>query len=774
MKIIGIKVHDGFDSVLKVLKKKTWYSFGEYQEPTEENSWKFEKSDNTEFYSNIYKSVVNKDFSSTFSISVSSIVGKNGSGKSSLLEIMFRIINNFAYKIIDVNDIDKQKDKNKSYSGRTLCHAGGFSASLFFETDGKLGIIKSDYEKISFRYIDAHNQKNIHIKVDENFSKYISKTKRNTILSYFFYTICTNYSIYSFNENDFCSSTLTNPDGDDGVDGKWISGILHKNDGYLSPIVVTPYRDESGNIDVENEQELAEQRLATMAVLFQSQGKDFMDSYKPAYIEYRFNEGMNKIFEKKFINLCQDRLPMDFKKYDNILSEFRNEWTEVLSHKPYSSNTYHSAIIECSIMYLTYKALKVCLNYPSFGEILGIRGLEQDEIEPSKDCWSKFHNSKQPSNSDLRYMCRVETSDECYKNVVSELLSDKEKTHITRKIRQVLSFVKRGVFKVTYAPKADPMYITGVRKITIKKLIESNLQFDNRHRNAKAIIAKYSTYDEAAQILPPAFIEWHVYFLKTGEEINPATDNGITLGKMSSGEKQFMESASYILYHIKNIESIRKDDNRMAYHHINIVLDEAELYFHPEYQRTLVYKMIEMLSWSHIDGTKIRSVNFLIVTHSPFVLSDVPINRVLYLEDGKANSNCERKEIFAANVNDILYSKFFLNNTMGEVARKNAEIIVKAYKDIKANKDIKTNEPKLSIVDKICNNKEYYQQFIELVADHYIMKTLKDMLDKILITNDDIGDRIARLKEKRDILDKEISGLENSQNNHNEKNNLSY
>ncbi|MBP7359204.1 MAG: hypothetical protein KA955_07715 [Prevotella sp.] len=757
MKIIGIKVHDGFDSVLKVLKRNTWYSFGEYQEPTKENSWKFEKSDNTVFYSNIYKSVFDENFAPTFSISVSSIVGKNGSGKSSLLEIMFRIINNFAYKIIDVNNIDKQKDKNKSYSGRTLCHAGGFSASLFFETDGKLGIIKSDYEKISFRYIDAHSLENIQIKVDENFSKYISKTKRNTILSYFFYTICSNYSIYSFNESDFCSSTLTNPDGDDGVDGKWIRGILHKNDGYLSPIVVTPYRDESGNIDVENEQELAEQRLATMAVLFQSQGKNFMDSYKPAYIEYRFNEGAYKIFEKKFIDLCQDRLPMDFEKHDNILREFKKKWIDFLRREHTLFDTYDSDIQKSVIMYLAYKTLKVCLNYASFGEILGIRKLKPDEIEISKDCWSKFHNFKQPSNTDLRYMCIAETPDECYEHVVSEILSDKEKTHITRKIRQVLSFLNRGVFKAAYAPKTDPIYITGVHKISIKKLIERNLQFDNLHRNEKDKIAKYSTYDEAAQILPPAFIEWHVYFLKTKAEINIAMDNGITLDKMSSGEKQLMESASYILYHIKNIESVRQDDNRMAYHHINIVLDEAELYFHPEYQRTLVYKMIEMLSWSHIDGTKIRSVNFLIVTHSPFVLSDVPINRVLYLHDGEANSNSERKEIFAANVNDILYSKFFLNNTMGEVARKNAEIIVKAYRDVKAN------NPQSSFVDKIRMNKEYYQQFVELVADPYLMKTLKDMLDKIVITNDDIGDRIAILKGKRDILDKEISKLENFQ-----------
>lgn len=104
---------------------------------------------------------------------------------------------------------------------------------------------------------------------------------------------------------------------------------------------------------------------------------------------------------------------------------------------------------------------------------------------------------------------------------------------------------------------------------------------------------------------------------------------------MSSGEKQILQSASYILYHIKNIESIREDSYRKAYHHINLVLDEAELYFHPEMQRTMIANIIKMLSWCHINNTKIRSVNIIIVTHSPFVLSDVPKNRILYLKDGK-------------------------------------------------------------------------------------------------------------------------------------------
>lgn len=64
-----------------------------------------------------------------------------------------------------------------------------------------------------------------------------------------------------------------NPLGELGIDGKWVRGLLHKNDGYLTPLVVVPYRDDWGNINISNEKDLAEQRLATLSLLFWSQGK---------------------------------------------------------------------------------------------------------------------------------------------------------------------------------------------------------------------------------------------------------------------------------------------------------------------------------------------------------------------------------------------------------------------------------------------------------------------------------------------------------------------
>ncbi len=124
---------------------------------------------------------------------------------------------------------------------------------------------------------------------------------------------------------------------------------------------------------------------------------------------------------------------------------------------------------------------------------------------------------------------------------------------------------------------------------------------------------------------------------------------------------------SYVLYHIKNIQSIKPDADRVPYHHINLIFDEAELYFHPEYQRYLVRRIIDMLHWCHIDRRRIRSINIILATHSPYVLSDVFAEKSLYLKEGSFVK--VKEQSFGANYYNMLKDSFFFDESpMGEIA----------------------------------------------------------------------------------------------------------
>lgn len=85
---------------------------------------------------------------------------------------------------------------------------------------------------------------------------------------------------------------------------------------------------------------------------------------------------------------------------------------------------------------------------------------------------------------------------------------------------------------------------------------------------------------------------------------------------------------SSILYHVHNIYTIKNAENRKSYNCVQIVLEEIEQYYHPEYQRILIATLIEYLNKLNID--KNFRIDILLVTHSPFVLSDIPMENILF------------------------------------------------------------------------------------------------------------------------------------------------
>ena len=232
MCILGIEIIDGDKSVLKKLGKG-WFPFFHCDElqipPKNKKKIKLPISDT------FYKLGDN----SKLRIQISCILGQNGSGKSTLFEVLYRIMNNVAYYF---NKLPHE-----------LEYAKGINACLYYETDSCVG------------YIHINQTEDIILFAEEDEPKKLIELTASELsaLEKLFYVIVTNYSIYSFNPDDYYL--------DAGNKNYYLKDIFYKNDGYITPLVVLPFRDTNGIIDVENERNLAEQRISALSIFLYSQ-----------------------------------------------------------------------------------------------------------------------------------------------------------------------------------------------------------------------------------------------------------------------------------------------------------------------------------------------------------------------------------------------------------------------------------------------------------------------------------------------------------------------
>lgn len=600
LRLIGLHLHSMDANISKNLKPG-WYPFGKYPEPS--NGF-VEVPPISDIAANLYKASYKSPM-----VTVGCIVGKNGAGKSSLLDIFYRIVNNLAYMLSSCK---------KMPIPTHLSYANGVNADLYYVCDGKLNRIECAYEKVSvYREGILGNMSKIQI----------SNSNFDMILRGFFYTIAVNYSIYSFNEDDYDYRSIDVTDSLD-VNGKWLEGLFHKNDGYMTPITIVPYRTH-GAIDIKSENELAHQRILVFSLLFLAKHKQFPYGYRPKYVSFKLRKNYQKETWYKFLESHKE---WDYSVLEKFRAELDDVWEDFVSGDLVAVFGQDSEMYKLVLFYLSYKSLKICLTYSDYYDQLGLEALK---VKGGK----VNHESDEYLNACLPMIAE---------RVVAKI-RELPINHITLKIHQCLDYIKR----------LDPR--TEARE------------------NAYTFISRFpaKSYEEVfLHLMYPSFFDMDIEYvrvekMKAGryEAFERDSNTSFELSKMSSGEKQMMYMVSYVIYHLNNIQSVDSDKYRIPYHYVNLVFDEAELYYHPEYQRRFVAMLLESLNAAGIDKRKIRSVNILIATHSPFILSDVLTENTLYLSEG--NPVRVDKQTFGANYYDMLRSSFFFaNSPIGDVAAK--------------------------------------------------------------------------------------------------------
>lgn len=193
---------------------------------------------------------------------------------------------------------------------------------------------------------------------------------------------------------------------------------------------------------------------------------------------------------------------------------------------------------------------------------------------------------------------------------------------------------------------------------------------------------------------------------------------------LSTGEKAWLSLYSRFWLHKDNF-------NVHGRQSIIVLLDEPDIGFHPNWQRKLIQQIVYfitiMFGWINYSMDELnRKIHFIITSHSPFIVSDLPKQCVTFLskdEDGfcQVSEGIKMQDTFASNIHTLLSDSFFMyEGLVGEFAKNK---INKVFDDLYAHKEDEnfTIEPeRIKEIKKI----------ISLIGEPLIAKKLAYLFDE--------------------------------------------
>ena len=670
--------HDKVEAIQKVLYgTNKWYYFYKGISISEDNSQVEMTSE------------AKKDFSlfdaKGLKISLCAVVGRNGTGKSTIVELLVRTINNLATALLG---------EGYNFSAAEHLHfIDNVFADLCFQIGNVVYILKAHGRHVKLKLYKAkieHYFKYRPVKTYNILDQYNIKDsyvplkkhrEGRRILKSLFYTMVCNYSLYGFNYRDFISEAtpaarlqalrVKANDKHLTEDSVWLKGIFHKNDGYQTPIVLHPMR-EDGRLNVVKENVLAKERLS--ALLFY---KDTAGNYPLRTINgdlhviaLHIRPTQNKKFSQEYILDILDistrqNVSKNYEHVRNLILSFWDEKYDILKKGVGKSHK------DDALNYIVYKTLKIVKNYKKYKPIFNILSKEHFIYE------------------ELRV--KLEPLAQDY-------------SHITKKLFQTINYLTTNMYA-----NANNYY---------------NLNILEQDMEAYGIRVRFKGENTIIKqnLLPPPIFDMDLILTKDEE------DNGtIPFSSISSGERQIAYTISNLMYHLVNVDSewndnYQKDKDHLEvikYRYMNVIFDEVELYFHPEMQRQFTNIMMKTLK--SVKFTNIRGINIMMVTHSPFVLSDIPNCNVLCLGEGE---NMVTKTL-GGNIMEMLSSSFFMNNSIGEAIKEEISAIVTLYnKAVRKGQDVRMEYAANKVrIQYICDN--LGDEFLKSMVSRMVVDIVK-------------------------------------------------
>ncbi|MHB8063987.1 MAG: AAA family ATPase [Ruminiclostridium sp.] len=242
---------------------------------------------------------------------------------------------------------------------------------------------------------------------------------------------------------------------------------------------------------------------------------------------------------------------------------------------------------------------------------------------------------------------------------------------------------------------------------------------------------------------------------------------------LSSGQRAMQNFFSWLNL-LRWFDPICPDLLKGLKENVVLLIDEIDLYSHPEWQRLFIKKLTDDISRQFSNN----QVQIIFTTHSPLVLSDIPRNNTIYMKqttEGCVSDNSiesKHRETFASELYSLLNDSFYLKNgIIGEFARQKIKYIIDSLQlgeaeesqngTVESNKNTKQKQNSLQYKNIEIEQLNRFEKEIAIIGDRILQEKIYEMLDNYKARKSDelINKKIKELEQQRAIIDERIKQL---------------